>query len=1737
MPYQQKILEHFRAALPETTDLTEGQVRILLNHLGIELSEERLRKLMAAASDESGKVTCERFISWMFGCDEKAKAEVEKGQVQQPTKSHAPEPKPEAKGVSEANRSVHMVETSVQAQLRQILEQHPYAEPGGAASRHPAQPFVENCLKCLELGKYEQAQEELRRTRSVIETDIQQITEAFRRFDKDGSGFLEAAECRHMCAYLGWGSEEWSLMDKDKDSKISLLEFQTFVGKMGGIRQLFEQRRLRISTSRKDVCDYMGIAEGARVRAHYYVQGQKSRGWREAQVLKVGVHMHFGKADMGPGTFGVLLQFGFGTDSTRKWVARQVVPPTWILSGVEDASVASALRESGILDEQQAFWGLLLPETEMQAIARLESCQRQALYTVRAQATKLHDEALPRLRERFQKLGYGDEMLGTVLDWIQDLAPVVVHVHLDRVGAFLEVDEFYRNQFETKTSCGALDPENRTRHNWENALFGHAYNEAKPFDRPKYGALSVMNDYRGVISARQYGDSYLVLKDVRLRCTFAGTDSGGISSSRLAVLDKYAHVLSEYNENELHGVILVASNAKAGSAKGTIRPELLKGQTEDPTMDWVTMGYPQLAQASGKYYFEVNLIEGAEAPQVGLLSKDFKPQPGVASTQGVGDCENGWAVDGQNSIRWHRGEPLPWGQTWPSTENTRKLSQMVTVGVAVDLDNRCIYFSTDGKWEEKWLENPAFSKDRIPAGVEVFPAISLKGRASFDFGPYWKYKPPIRKGHKTNFNVWRHASPGVHRVDVPQIGNSEMLSIYKEVQLHGELSLKRNVQRLVAARKYRDMNKMQRSFGLRVSKAGECGGSYKRVGARCDMPMYRCGNGSVLYYDGLSNHWRMALKTGSEEEQFADKAVYCSVPAVLNATEPPRSGWKLPDEERGLLPKAIFMKGLDAKGVSPEVIQSLVLKMVHQDSEGKVSAFRRKGGVSFDAEWAKLEDPPCEAQAAWQSCVDQLQENLMNEFGVPGSHVVESAHPYEAKGFRWTKEVCIKGAAALMVNFYEKSCTYDSNTRLCIFSGGLPRDAAGPGARVELHTCCSQRVWGTVAERVEGNWKVLLDRQPPGTTSAPAEEWPRVGDQAQAKYLYGMWYACKIAAIKEEGGVKIYTVEWDDGDYRDKEKIRDEIQPRGGGPVPELAAARNVEDVEIYRDAAPKDGTVQCFAYCKEDPPKRVLVKYSKQEGPKYDEQGFDVTCGDELLVFSLDRTCPLTPIVLSKIADKPGPAKAQGVESGWYLDLVKTFSGPHREALGELLNGRLGGLTLDLCPVKPDQVMQAVMSNLDSFVQLLNTKVRAMDDVTLCFINSSAAVVPVLLPEVQVQYDAPVGSEIEILGHDGKTDVVVKSFTKEGPAQAAGVRPGWAVDWQKTRQLNPSVELPTKEELMDTPKVLLEKSGLRLAFKNLYPVKTRRCLYFGNKSTTATGAWRSLEIPGEYCEFEFSSDGDGSSFPHQRWGFWALVSAKPKDVEESKADNFTIEVEKTKDRLLGISTEEVNGACVISSIEPGSTPIQEWNAAHPDKALKVNDTILEVNGVKTSHKHIVDELRKFQKHVIVAKRAKQPMCTKGHLLGPDARAHHTCDVCRTRSTHYRCQGGCDYDMCMSCFQAFTSGPVHCPVEDLTSFAQNRVQLIARAEGNQDDPEVERDSWDEQRLRALCAKHGWDFEWMTEDGERRRRANERFTEWKLEESMASFLHEDTSMPDSQALKPEEVEEEVVAPPVLQRVNS
>ena len=48
------------------------------------------------------------------------------------------------------------------------------------------------------------------------------------------------------------------------------------------------------------------------------------------------------------------------------------------------------------------------------------------------------------------------------------------------------------------------------RTDWERTLFGDSYDKAKPFDRCKYGALNVTNDYRGVEKRRALVQGFLL---------------------------------------------------------------------------------------------------------------------------------------------------------------------------------------------------------------------------------------------------------------------------------------------------------------------------------------------------------------------------------------------------------------------------------------------------------------------------------------------------------------------------------------------------------------------------------------------------------------------------------------------------------------------------------------------------------------------------------------------------------------------------------------------------------------------------------------------------------------------------------------------------------------------------------------------------------------------------------------------------------------------------------------------------------------------------------------------------------------------------------------------------------------------------------------------------------------------------------------------------------------------------
>eukprot|EP00928_Gymnodinium_smaydae_P095242 TRINITY_DN8165_c0_g1_i2.p1 TRINITY_DN8165_c0_g1~~TRINITY_DN8165_c0_g1_i2.p1 ORF type:complete len:1791 (+),score=260.54 TRINITY_DN8165_c0_g1_i2:117-5375(+) len=1708
--------------------------RAIVRALDTSCSEERLDAVLRSLGKNA---TCAEFVNWLFD---------ERLPVASATIAAPPLSSPSLRAARASVAEERLAASALAARLQRLTREHPYIEPGASTYPHPLHHWVERFRESLAAGKLGQAQEDLRRVAAGLEVDLRQTSEAFRRFDTDASGHLDSSELRYMCAYLGWYLADLHSLERsisstsagakgsdasvdvsadaegsENEKRLTLADFQHFVGNMGGVQQLFEQRRLRIGGGRRDVCEVSGLSIGARVRAHFYVHGKRSKSWAEAQVLDVRVERPAKGGAIGPPSYGVLLEFGFGrlrgngagSAAESRWRARQVVPPSWVLSSVEDASTAAVLREVGILDEHQAFWALLLPDSELRALRRLESCQRVALANVRAHSTVSHEEALPVVRDRFAKLGFGERELQAVLSWTQDLAPVVVHVHLDTVGQFLEVDEFYRNQFETGTSCGALDSGNVTRIGWEKELFGNAYEGCKPFDRCKYGALNVMNDYRGVVSARGYGDSYLVLKDVRLRCTFASCDSGGIAGSRLAVLDKYAHVLKEYTDDELRGIVGVAMAAgPVGDACGSeaTQPKLLRGSSSDPTMEWITIGFPDLQQAEGCYYYEVLLERGTSAAQVGLLSSDFVRRPFVESAQGVGDDPHGWAIDGQNCARWHAAETRAYERLWPSEpsrsrKSARQLSQDVVVGVCADLTARTLHFSTNGDWDSE----PAFNSQDLPSsGVPLYPAISLMGRASFNFGPGFRYKPPAT-GPKCG--KWPGIAIGVARADMPHVGNEESIREYKEVQIHGEVSLKRNVQRLVACNKYRNMPKEQRSMAIRVCNAASCDGVYHRTSVHEGFPLYQSDDGAKIYFDRSRDRWRIQSKD-------ADALTFQAPRTTADgADEPPRSGWVVPDELRGALPEKAIFAALEASGfkvpsadvflalrcdgseradqkssnrtilrsrkgrtlgtelakiglpvaqgfnglwrrqrgkVWPEsgLGEAADLIAIHGGKllwgSGRLSDLQRKSSRSFvaslasanitarlgsdnqtlgwddDALWSRAVDVADWEKFIWSSASTFAVTHVMQEFGVRSFCLFATEHPYEAKAFEATQEISSPGAAGLRVYFSSRCSTYDSCSKLQITTGGLSRNAAGPGARVELSIPEGGKVLGTVVScergRTRGStWKVRLDRRRPWPALGETVEGQRntSGDAADGETA-GTWHECKVAEVLPEGR---FRIEWSDGHSSDQIRCSNQLRclsTRAG----ELLQ-HDLEDLPRYVKSANKTKT--SFALCQDDV-SAATVLYAGEHGPA-DEQGVRDKCtvGDEIGEFALDERYPLSPISIASFVAS-GPAQASGVAVGWFLDLAGTMAGPSRARLISVFNGIEGVSSFeDKQPL--ESVLHALFNNLDEVARRLNTEVRKMTDVTIFFISGSLQTPATLLPEIYLTYpDGQLANtEIGQLDTDGKhvtcgrgnaaSRIPIQKVSKWGRAWDAGVRPGWMLDVAKTIRLNDGLGAlategsalasprkteghkkatsdksecsPTLSTVVDedslaslepavraatlNPDILLNTAGITLAIIQPNPTRAVR---FTASGRTSDRSWKEdCKLIGDTATFCFSTDGDGASEPETRWGVWALA--------------------------------------------------------------------------------VSQECREFSRAEIDALE-----------------------------------------------------------ERLTNLQKAAVGLVG-------SPEVRQEGWDEARLRALCRTHGWEFEWMTEDGERRRRAQERFgmQRSRISLSGASLGTRDEATPDGASL--------------------
>lgn len=155
---------------------------------------------------------------------------------------------------------------------------------------------------------------------------------------------------------------------------------------------------------------------------------------------------------------------------------------------------------------------------------------------------------------------------------------VTLNFHPDRLHhgipilQVLEAEGLYRSQFETGTSNGGLTAHvGGDRWRWESRMFGGAYDETDPEERPKYGALN--HSGRATGGSPRFGSAHFRLRPELLeRCTFCYPDSV-FEPAHFGVHDRCDLVaractddkdrLDDYIEAHVHGPLRLEEDIEA----------------------------------------------------------------------------------------------------------------------------------------------------------------------------------------------------------------------------------------------------------------------------------------------------------------------------------------------------------------------------------------------------------------------------------------------------------------------------------------------------------------------------------------------------------------------------------------------------------------------------------------------------------------------------------------------------------------------------------------------------------------------------------------------------------------------------------------------------------------------------------------------------------------------------------------------------------------------------------------------------------------------------------------------------------------------------------------------------------------------------------------------------------------------------------------------------------------------
>lgn len=200
---------------------------------------------------------------------------------------------------------------------------------------------------------------------------------------------------------------------------------------------------------------------------------------------------------------------------------------------------------------------------------KLTKCQVKALKFCIKRSKLMSKNTEHLLLEKIIKLGYGPSDYDILMKYVEDI-DIMMFLPLFSKGLIHKFKEDCRlkNLFEVMYGMGGNCTSSRII--WENSLFNGFYDKSTAEEKVKYGCVNMDKNPLGVLSAKSYGDSFLVLKkEVKYRITLVYGDSAGISSKRHIATPKYMVNILNYIPDDLLSNMLMIANGKDADIKYT----------------------------------------------------------------------------------------------------------------------------------------------------------------------------------------------------------------------------------------------------------------------------------------------------------------------------------------------------------------------------------------------------------------------------------------------------------------------------------------------------------------------------------------------------------------------------------------------------------------------------------------------------------------------------------------------------------------------------------------------------------------------------------------------------------------------------------------------------------------------------------------------------------------------------------------------------------------------------------------------------------------------------------------------------------------------------------------------------------------------------------------------------------------------------------------------------------------